>query len=115
MTENVTNLHYDYLPGLILGAFCTMFRAGPVWNGLGTQFGPKATNTNTYVLLPGRTYGRISDFSFGGRTENRYEVVFELPPPGADFRGILYQCSSLAFLKGFGAKSSRKTEIETKG
>ncbi len=29
-TENVTKWHYTWSPGLILGVFCTIFRAGPV-------------------------------------------------------------------------------------
>ncbi len=28
---------------MILGAFCTIFRAGRVWKGLGAQFGRKTT------------------------------------------------------------------------
>ncbi len=31
------------VPVLILGAFCTNFRAGPVWKGLGAKLGPKTT------------------------------------------------------------------------
>ncbi len=41
-TENVTKWHSIWFRGLFLGAFCTNFRAGPVWKGLGAQFGRKA-------------------------------------------------------------------------
>ncbi len=41
-TEYVTKLHYIWFAGLILGALCTIVRAGPVWKGLGAQFGRKA-------------------------------------------------------------------------
>jgi hypothetical protein len=37
----------------------------------------------------GRTYGRILDFSFGGRAENRYEMALELVS-GADSKCILH-------------------------
>ncbi len=47
----------------------------------------------------GRTYGRISDFSFGGRTDNGHEMVSALVS-GADFRCVLHQFSSLTWLKG---------------
>ncbi len=41
-TEHVTKAPYNWSPGLILGAFCTIFRAGPFWKGLGAKFGQKA-------------------------------------------------------------------------
>ncbi len=47
----------------------------------------------------GRTYGRILDFSFGGRTENGHETVLELVS-GADFRCVLHHVSSLFGLLG---------------
>ncbi len=47
----------------------------------------------------GRTYGMISDFSFGGRTENGHEMVFELVF-GVDVRCLLHHFSSLTCLKG---------------
>ena len=47
----------------------------------------------------GRTYGRILDFSFGGRTENDHEMVLELVS-GADFRFVLHHLSSLTCFKG---------------
>ncbi len=40
-TENVTKLLYNLFPGLIRGAFCTIFRARPVGTGLGAKFGRK--------------------------------------------------------------------------
>ncbi len=39
--ENVAKWHYEWFPWLIVGAFCTIFRAGLVWRGLGAQFGRK--------------------------------------------------------------------------
>ena len=39
------------------------------------------------------------DFSFGGRTQNRYEMALELVS-GADFRCVLHHLSSLTRLKG---------------
>ncbi len=42
-TEHVTEWHSNWSPGPILGACCTIFRAGPVWEGLGAQFGGKTT------------------------------------------------------------------------
>ena len=38
-TESVTKSHYNSSPGLIIGAFCTIFRAWPVERGLGAKFG----------------------------------------------------------------------------
>ncbi len=52
--ENVTKWHYIGSPVLILIAFCIIFRAGPVWKGLGAQFRRKAT-----ANLP-----RLVDLSF---------------------------------------------------
>ncbi len=40
-TANVTKWHYNLLPGLMLGAFCTVLRAGPGRRGLGAQCGWK--------------------------------------------------------------------------
>ncbi len=40
-TANVTKWHSSWSPGLILGAFWTIFRAGPVWSGPGAKFGRK--------------------------------------------------------------------------
>ncbi len=39
--QHVTKLHYTWLPVLVLSAFCTICRAGPVWRGSGAQFGRK--------------------------------------------------------------------------
>ena len=39
--EMVTKLPWNWSPGLILGAFCTIFRARPVGTGLGAKFGRK--------------------------------------------------------------------------
>jgi hypothetical protein len=36
-------------PGLILVAFCTIFRAGPVWRGPETKFGLKIASTSTKI------------------------------------------------------------------
>jgi hypothetical protein len=47
----------------------------------------------------GRTYGSILGFSFGGRTENRFEMALGLVS-GADFRHILQPFSSLTRLPG---------------
>ncbi len=51
-----------------------------------------------YAIILGRAYGRISDFSFDGRTENGHEVAFELVS-WADFKCLLHHFSSLAQLK----------------
>ncbi len=40
-TESVTKWQYNPFPGLIIGAFCTIFRAWPVYRGLGAKFGRK--------------------------------------------------------------------------
>ncbi len=40
-TENDTKLHDNSSPGLIIGAVCTIFRAGHVWRGLRAKFGRK--------------------------------------------------------------------------
>ncbi len=37
----VTKWYYNWPPGLILGALCTIFRARPVGAGLGAKFGRK--------------------------------------------------------------------------
>ncbi len=39
--EMATKRPYNWSPGLILGAFCTIFRARPVGTGLGAKFGRK--------------------------------------------------------------------------
>ncbi len=39
--KSVMKRPYNWSPGLILGAFCTLFRAGPVGTGLGAKFGRK--------------------------------------------------------------------------
>ncbi len=57
----------------------------------------KAPRSPNSVL--GRTYGGILDFSFGGRTENRYEMTLELVS-GADFTCVLHHLSSLTRLEG---------------
>ena len=41
--ENLTKCNYNWFPELILGGFCTSFRAGPVWKGLVAQLGRKMT------------------------------------------------------------------------
>ncbi len=41
--EAVTKWYSNWCPGLILGAFCTFFRAGPVWRGHGAQLCRKKT------------------------------------------------------------------------
>ncbi len=40
-TEHVTKCNSTCSSALILGALCTIFRAGPVWKGLGAKFGRK--------------------------------------------------------------------------
>jgi hypothetical protein len=59
-----------------------------------------------FVILPllfdgmlGRTYGRILDLSFGGRTENGPEIIFECVS-GADVGFVLHHSSCLTRLKG---------------
>ncbi len=52
------------------------------------------------VLKLCRTYGRILDFSFGGRTENRYEMALEMVS-GAAFRGVLHHLLNLTRLKAY--------------
>ncbi len=66
------------------------------WPSEGVRGAPKPyINIHCYLC---RTYGRILDFSFGGRTENRYEMAFELVS-GAGFRGVLHHLSILTRLK----------------
>jgi hypothetical protein len=45
--ENVTKCYHNLSPGLILGALCRLFRAGPVWRGHGAQFDPKKSENQT--------------------------------------------------------------------
>ncbi len=63
----------------------------------------------------GRTYGRILDLSFGGRTENGHKVVFEFVS-GADFTCLLHHVPSLTRLKGsrgqVWSKSGRKLKLK---
>ncbi len=47
----------------------------------------------------GRKYGRVLDFSFGGRTENGHEMVLEMVS-GVDFETVLHHLSSLTWLRG---------------
>ncbi len=58
-----------------------------------------ATSTTPYKFILGMTYGRILDFGFGGRSDNRYEMALELVL-GADFRGVLHHDSSLNRFEG---------------
>ncbi len=55
----------------------------------------------------GRIYGRSLDFSFGGRTENGHEVVFELVS-GVDLMYVPHIVLNLTHLKGSWAKFGRK-------
>ncbi len=59
----------------------------------------------------GRTYGKILDLCLGGRTENGHEMVLELVP-GADFRCVLHNLSSLTCLKGSWGQVWRKSGPE---
>ncbi len=70
---------------------------GLVSSGLGA-LGPKAT-CPVRIRKLGRTYGRISDGSFGGRAEKRHEMALCLAP-GADCTCVLHHFSSLTRLKG---------------
>ncbi len=56
--------------------------------------------------LPGRTYGRIWDFSFSGRPDNGYEMVLKLVS-GVDVGCVLNHLSSLTCLER-GPKSKLK-------
>jgi hypothetical protein len=51
--KDVTKRHYNWSPGLVLGTFCTIFRAGPVWMGLGapvrTESGRKSAETKIWT------------------------------------------------------------------
>ncbi len=66
--------------------------------------------------LLGGTYGRIFDFSFGGRTENRYELALEFVF-GADSKCVLHHFPSLACFKGswghIWPESGRKPELKS--
>ena len=44
-------LHCNWYPVVILATFCTIFRAGPVWKGLGAQFGRKAAEIRPKLKL----------------------------------------------------------------
>ena len=45
--KTVTKWHYNRSPGLIVGEFCTIFRARPLQGSLGAKFGRKpAKNQN---------------------------------------------------------------------
>ncbi len=50
-------------PGLILGAFYTIFRAGPVWRGPGAKFGWKAAQNRpkleSIFQFPIKTAGKV--------------------------------------------------------
>ncbi len=54
-----------------------------------------------WLVCLGRTYGRVLDLSFGGRTENLHEIILE-SVPGADF----YRTGPVS--RGLGAKFGRK-------
>ncbi len=47
----VTKRFYNCSPGLILGAFCTIFRARPVGTGLGAKFGRKPAKNQIQHLI----------------------------------------------------------------
>ena len=46
----VTKRHCNWSPGLILGAFCTIFRARPVGTGLGVKFGRKPAKKQMTII-----------------------------------------------------------------
>jgi hypothetical protein len=47
----VTKRPYNWSPGLILGAFCTIFRARPVATGLGAKFGRKPAKNQIKIII----------------------------------------------------------------
>ncbi len=49
--EMATKWLYNWSPGLISGAFCTIFRAWPVGTGLGTKFGREIAEYGQNRLL----------------------------------------------------------------
>ncbi len=49
--ELATNWSYNWFPGLILGAFCTIFRACPVGVGLGAKFGREMTEKDKTSIV----------------------------------------------------------------
>jgi hypothetical protein len=68
----VTKRPYSWSLGLILGAFCTIFRARSVGTGLGAKFGrklAKSRNKNYNFLLPILNEGKLmrNAGSFGKR------------------------------------------------
>ena len=46
----VTERPYNWSPGLILGAFCIIFRARPVGTGLGAKFGRKPAKNQIKII-----------------------------------------------------------------
>jgi hypothetical protein len=65
------------------------------------SFGPVSARIRRVIqfsVLLGRTHGRFSNFSFGGRT-NLYEIAVDLVS-GADFRCVLHYFSSFTRLGG---------------
>jgi hypothetical protein len=47
-----TKWPYHWSPGLILGAFCSVFRGWPVGAGLGAKFGRQMTEeAKTYIIF----------------------------------------------------------------
>ena len=47
----VTKRPQNWSPGLILGAFCTIFRARPVGTGLGAKFGRKPAKNQIQITI----------------------------------------------------------------
>ncbi len=54
---------------------------------------------SSYLLIMGRTCGRILDFSFRSRTENYHGIAVEFVSEVV-LRCVLHHCSSLTHLKG---------------
>ncbi len=73
--EMATELPYNWFPGLIFGAFCAYFRAGPVGAGRGAKFGWKLTENGRNLNY---------NFDFLVWLLLIFVVGFGVAPPGAD-------------------------------
>ncbi len=58
----VTKRPENWPPGLILGAFCTIFRARPVGAGLGAKFGRKPAKNQMHIIISIK-YSNVPDVS----------------------------------------------------
>jgi hypothetical protein len=103
--KTATKCHYNWFPGLNVGAFSTTLRAGPVWRGPGAKFGRKATENRPKLEsrfeFPSKTASKSTQYTGIGSetiaTEARSEAA-------RGIRGPIPPARSKPIKKGPGAR-----------